>query len=155
MPVIETAGNLFESEAEALINPVNCAGVMGAGLALKFRRAYPAMYYAYRKFCKEEGLQPGGLFVWKDRRPDPPGETRPIIINFPTKRHWRDAARIEYIQLGLPVLVAELATRKIASVATPALGCGLGGLNYTTVRSLIFRAFREAPEITCLLYRPE
>jgi O-acetyl-ADP-ribose deacetylase (regulator of RNase III) len=143
-------GNLLDADAEALVNTVNCVGVMGKGLALQFKRAFPDNYAAYERACREGSVQPGRLFVFELGRPTNPRS----IINFPTKRHWRDGSRLEDIEAGLRALAAHIRQRGIRSVAVPALGCGLGGLAWSAVRPLIERALGALDGVDVLLYEP-
>lgn len=143
-------GDILEAQSDALVNTVNSVGVMGRGIALQFKRAYPDNFKAYAAACKREEVRPGRMFVF-DR-----GEfAKPrYIINFPTKIHWRGRSRIEYIESGLEALVAEIKTRHIRSVAIPPLGTGLGGLDWAEVRPLIDRALAEAPDVEVEVYEP-
>ncbi len=143
-------GDLFKSGAEALVNPVNCVGVMGKGLALAFKDAFPANFEAYEAACRRGEVQPGRMFVFDTGSPTPPR----FIVNFPTKRHWRDKSRIEDVRAGLSALAAELRARKIRSVAVPPLGCGLGGLQWAEVRPLVEQALAALPEVEVLVYEP-
>ena len=97
------SGDILKSEAEALVNTVNCVGVMGRGIALQFKNAFPENFKAYAAACKREQVQPGRMFVFETGQLTPPR----YIINFPTKRHWRGKSRIEDIEVGLKALVAE------------------------------------------------
>lgn len=145
-----TRGNIVEANAEALVNTVNCVGVMGRGIALQFRKAFPENYQAYRAVCHRKELHPGLMLVH-----DLGKLTNPrYIINFPTKRHWKSKSRIEDIDAGLPALIAQIRQRQIRSIAIPPLGCGLGGLNWDEVRPRIERAFQDLPEVQVLLYEP-
>ncbi|AYD81421.1 ADP-ribosyltransferase [Streptomyces phage JustBecause] len=121
MPLIWTSGNLLESQAQGLVNPVNCVGVPGAGLARQFRDRWPAQVEEYVTFCREGKMRPGRVHdaVLLDGR---------RILSIATKRHWRDNSRIEDVDLGLAALKEYLDTTGLISVAVPALGCGLGGL---------------------------
>jgi O-acetyl-ADP-ribose deacetylase (regulator of RNase III) len=143
-------GDILEADAEALVNTVNCVGVMGRGIALQFKRAYPANFKAYAAACKREEVRPGRMFVFET------GElTNPCyIINFPTKVHWRGKSRIEHIEAGLDALVAEVTAREIRSIAIPPLGSGLGGLDWAEVRPLIERAMTEIPEVEVTVFEP-
>jgi len=144
-----TQGDILHADVEAIVNPVNCAGVMGRGLALQFKQAFPENYDAYRSLCDRKGLVPGTLFIF-DR-----GQQKPrYIVNFPTKRHWRDKSRMEDIESGLVALIREIRERDIHSIAVPALGAGLGGLDWPPVRERIERAFAELPNVRALLYEP-
>ena len=145
-----TTGDILKSESEALVNTVNCVGVMGRGIALQFKQQFPANYKAYALACEREEVQPGRMFVFDT------GElTRPrYIVNFPTKRHWRGMSRIEDIKAGLVALVDEIRVRGIRSVAIPPLGSGLGGLNWAEVKPLIEHAFSSLPDIDVQIFEP-
>lgn len=143
-------GNLIETKAEALVNTVNCVGYMGKGIALQFKKAFPENFEAYEKACKAGKVQPGKMLVFEtDSMIDPK-----YIINFPTKRHWRESSRIEDIEAGLKALIGEIRKRHIKSVAVPPLGCGLGKLDWRDVRPMIEGAFAELPEVQVYLFEP-
>ena len=110
-------GDIFAENAEALVNTVNCVGVMGRGVALQFKRAFPENFEAYAALCKRREMQPGRVFVFETGDVLPPR----YIINFPTKRHWRGKSRIEDIEAGLASLVREIQERGIRSIAIPHL----------------------------------
>lgn len=124
-----TRGDMFEVAADVRVNPVNCVGVMGKGLAAEFKRRYPAMFEVYRCTCEVEWVRPGQLHIWYT-------EARDLtIVNFPTKRDWRDKSRLGDIEVGLQALRLYLEDRKDGLVvAVPALGCGEGGLSWSDVR---------------------
>ncbi|MBX9772071.1 MAG: macro domain-containing protein [Candidatus Obscuribacterales bacterium] len=145
-----TFGNLLERDAEALINTVNCVGVMGKGIALQFKRAYPENFKAYELACKHKEVQIGKMFVYSTGSFVNPR----FIINFPTKDHWRSPSKIEYIEKGLDDLVQWLEEHKIHSVAMPPLGCGNGGLEWMEVYQLVVKAFEKNPEIKVYLFSP-
>ena len=138
-------GDLFETDAEALVNPVNTRGVMGKGLALAFKRAFPANEQAYRAACAAGEVQLGRMFVFDagDR----------YVINFPTKDHWRSRSRLADIESGLGDLRRVLGELGVASVAVPALGAGLGGLAWDDVRPLIEAALGDLP-VRALVFEP-
>ena len=145
------AGNLIEADAEALVNSVNTVGVMGKGVALQFKQAFPDNYKEYLRACKHGEVQPGRIFVHKTG-----GLTNPrYILNFPTKRHWKGKSRMSDIESGLDALVKVIQERGITSVAVPPLGCGNGGLLWQDVLPKIEAAFRRVPEVKVLLYSPE
>jgi O-acetyl-ADP-ribose deacetylase (regulator of RNase III) len=149
--VIEyTQGDILQADAEALVNTVNCVGVMGRGIALHFKAAYPANFKAYAAACKREEIQPGRMFVHDTGQPAPRW-----IVNFPTKRHWRGKSRIEDIESGMDALVAEIRARGITSIAIPPLGSGLGGLAWGDVRPIIENALAGIPEVRAVLYEPD
>jgi len=122
-------GNLFNSKAQTLVNPVNCVGFMGKGIALDFKKRYPDMYEEYRSRCDDGTFGIGDLFLYK-------GPTR-WVLNFPTKRHYRSRSRLEDIETGLQILAERYREWEIESLALPALGCGHGGLEWSDVRPLI------------------
>lgn len=124
--------SIFDSTAQALVNPVNCVGVMGAGLALQFRQRFPGHFRAYGDLCSDGRLVPGSPVLTR-------AEGEPPIILFPTKNHWREQSHLCDIEAGLLFLETALPRWHILSVAIPALGCGLGGLNWSDVQPLIAR----------------
>lgn len=144
-------GNLLTAEAQALVNTVNTVGVMGKGIALQFKRAYPANYAAYRAACAASEVKLGKMFVFDSARLGP----RRYVINFPTKGHWRAGSKLSDIQAGLADLVRVVRERQITSIAVPALGCGNGGLNWDEVRQAIEHAFAALPDVQVLLFPPE
>ncbi len=149
--IIVSHGNLLTADAEALINTVNTVGVMGKGIALQFKRAYPANYAAYRAACEADRVKLGEMFVFDSGRLGP----RRYVINFPTKGHWRATSKLDDIRTGLTDLVRVVRERNINSVAVPALGCGNGGLDWAEIRPTIERAFAGLPDMRVLLFPPE
>src|ERR1700737_3558419 len=145
-----THGDILQADSEALVNTVNCVGVMGRGIALQFRKAFPENFAVYEAACEREEVRPGKMLVFETRRLTGPR----YIINFPTKRHWKGKSRMEDIDAGLPALVEEIRNHGIRSVAVPPLGCGLGGLNWNDVRPKITGAFESLPEVRVLLFEP-
>ena len=134
-----TRGDILADPSDALVNPVNCVGVMGAGLAKQFKRRFPSNFRAYAEICRRGKLNVGEVHVHTMVR-SPYGTGWPLppyIINFPTKRHWRDPSRLEDIEAGLTALADAIRQHGIRSVAVPALGSGLGGLAWTDVRPRI------------------
>jgi O-acetyl-ADP-ribose deacetylase (regulator of RNase III) len=143
-------GNLIEEDAEALVNTVNCDGFMGKGIALQFKQAYPENFKVYERACRAGEMVPGRMLVV------PTGSLMnpKYIINFPTKRHWRENSRLEYIATGLRALIRETRRLGIHSIAVPPLGCGLGGLDWRDVRPMIEQAFAELPDVQVTLFEP-
>jgi len=143
-------GNLIETDAEALVNTVNCEGYLGKGIALQFKKAFPENAKAYERACRAGQVQPGRMFIF------PTGSmvNPKYVINFPTKRHWRGKSRIEDIEAGLGALVEEVRRLRIASIAVPPLGCGLGGLDWREVKPMIERALAELPDVQVTLFEP-
>ena len=146
-----TSGDILNDESEALVNTVNCVGIMGRGIALQFKKAWPDNFKAYEAACKREEVQPGWMFVFDTGRLMPPR----YIINFPTKRHWRGKSRLEDIEAGLAALADVIRTRDIHSIALPPLGSGLGGLEWTDVRKRIEHALTDLPEVHVRVYEPQ
>ncbi len=144
-------GNLLEAPVEALVNTVNTVGVMGKGIALEFRQAFPTMFRAYEKACKTGEVRLGKMHVF-----DLGGLTGGPrwIINFPTKEHWRERSRLENIEAGLKDLVMTIRRLGIHSIAVPPLGCGNGGLDWHDVRPRIEAGLANVPEVRVLLFAP-
>jgi O-acetyl-ADP-ribose deacetylase (regulator of RNase III) len=143
-------GNLLDAQAEALVNTVNTVGVMGKGIALMFREAFPENFKAYEAACKREEVVIGKMFVTQNHALTGPR----YIINFPTKKHWIHPSRQEWVTAGLQDLVRVLRENNIRSVALPPLGCGHGGLSWPTVRSEIEQALSALPDIETVVYEP-
>jgi len=143
-------GDILAAEADALVNTVNCVGVMGRGIALQFKKAFPENFKAYAKACAREEVQPGRMFVYETGQLTGPR----FIINFPTKRHWKGASRLSDIEAGLAALVTEIKARGIHSIAIPPLGSGLGGLNWADVRPAIERALTPLADVSVTVFEP-
>jgi O-acetyl-ADP-ribose deacetylase (regulator of RNase III) len=144
------AGDMLKADAEALVNTVNCVGIMGRGIALQFKNDFPENFKAYQAACAREEVQPGKMFVFDTRRLTGPR----FIINFPTKRHWRGKSRMEDIDTGLKALVEEIRMRGIRSIAIPPLGSGLGGLNWAEVRPRIIEALHGFNDLQVIVFEP-
>lgn len=145
------SGDILREDAEALINTVNCVGIMGQGIALQFKNAYPDNFKAYVAACNNDEVQPGRMFVH-----DTGQLTNPrFIINFPTKRHWRGKSRIEDIETGLKALVATIREYNIQSIAIPPLGSGLGGLDWSEVKPRIEAAMEPVPNVRVIIFEPK
>jgi len=146
-----TYGNLLEAKAEALVNTVNCVGVMGKGIALQFKQAFPDNFTYYAKACKGGQVQPGRVLIFETGSMFNPK----YIINFPTKRHWKGKSRMADIEAGLVDLVAQIRRVGIRTIAIPPLGAGLGGLNWLDVKTRIESVFAELPDVQVLLFEPK
>ena len=149
MGVTYTYESIFEVDAEAIVNPVNCVGVSGAGLARQFAMRYPENDRLYRQACREGRVIPG-RGIMTETGLDSPRH----IVNFPTKRHWSDESRLSDISLGLSNLHRELLRRGIRSIAIPALGAGLGGLDWGEVREIVEREFGDQSAIKVTVCNP-
>lgn len=146
-----TQGDLLkQDDVDAIVNTVNCVGVMGKGIALQFKNKWPANFTAYAAACKAGQVRPGRMFVFDSGALVKPN----FIINFPTKDHWRGASEIEFIRDGLVDLVAQVKRLRIRSMAVPPLGCGNGGLDWAEVRPLIEAAFETLPDVEVRLFEP-
>jgi O-acetyl-ADP-ribose deacetylase (regulator of RNase III) len=146
-----TQGDLLCADAEALVNTVNCVGVMGRGIALQFKKVFPENFKHYKAVCDRKELTPGKMFIYDLNSLYNPR----YVVNFPTKRHWKGKSRMEDIEAGLQTLVEEMRKRGIRSIASPPLGCGLGGLRWTDVRAKIEEAFQDLTDVQVLLYEPK
>lgn len=146
MAIVDQQGqDLLSSNADALVNPVNCKGAMGAGLALQFKRLYPENFHAYREVCQKDLLKPGGLFCYRLTTP------KKLIINMATKDHWRDNSKLEDVQQGLGNLLECSLEYSYRSVALPKVGCGLGGLCWPTqVEPLVRKLFQDSKLVVVL-----
>ncbi|WP_027708950.1 macro domain-containing protein [Zooshikella ganghwensis] len=143
-------GNIFEDDAEALVNPVNCVGVMGKGLALEFKKRFPENFKSYKQQCTQKLLETGKVYITEEQFDG----SKKYIVNFPTKMHWRGKSKLEYIQSGLEDLVIQCKNFSIKSVAIPAIGAGLGGLKWEEVKKVIFDQLAEVSEICFVVYEP-
>tara|TARA_Y100001001_G_C7961881_1_gene292808 strand:+ start:750 stop:1208 length:459 start_codon:yes stop_codon:yes gene_type:complete len=143
-------GNLFEADAEALVNPVNTQGAMGKGLALAFKKMFPENFEAYAEACQSGHVKTGKMFITEQQALIGPR----WIINFPTKQHWRDPSRLEWIEEGLADLKKILIEQQIQSVAVPPLGCGLGGLDWKLVKPKIEDALASLSSVRVLVFEP-
>ena len=145
-----TTGDIFQDDAHAIVNPVNCVGVMGKGLALEFKKRFPRNYQEYSEACQNKLVQPGRMFICRTKQTGPQG----CVINFPTKRHWRDGSRIDDIRDGLRAMADDMEKLQIPSVAVPALGAGLGGLDWEDVREIILDELSGLDDISIRVYEP-
>lgn len=143
-------GDILAEDVEALVNTVNCVGFMGRGIALQFKKAFPANFAAYAAACKRGEVKPGRMFVFET------GVLAPRwIVNFPTKRHWRARSRMGDVEEGLEALAGEMRERDIRSIAIPPLACGLGGLAWEEVRPRIEAALAEFDDLDAVVFRPD
>ena len=143
-------GNLLDAPVDALVNTVNTVGVMGKGIALQFKRAYPAMFKDYVLAAKRGDLAIGRMFVWHTGQLDGPR----VLVNFPTKRHWRGGSKLADIEAGLNDLVSVIRREKIQSIAIPPLGCGHGGLDWADVEPLIRAKLGPLEDVDIRIYPP-
>jgi len=143
-------GDILHANAEALVNTVNCVGIMGRGVSLQFKNAFPENFKAYEVACARHEVQPGRMFVFETGYLANPK----YIVNFPTKRHWRGKSRMEDIEAGLEALTKEIRRRGIRSIAVPPLGSGLGGLDWNEVRPRIEAALGDLDEVNVIVFEP-
>ncbi|RST47115.1 macro domain-containing protein [Variovorax sp. DXTD-1] len=146
-----TSGDILKDDSEAIVNTVNCVGIMGRGIALQFKNAWPENFKVYEAACKRGEVQPGRMFVFDTEQLTFPR----YIINFPTKRHWRGKSRMEDIESGLAALVSEIQRRNIRSVSIPPLGSGLGGLEWPDVLPRIEQAMQALPDVRVRIFEPK
>lgn len=148
MLTIENKSIFSYENVDAIVNPCNTVGIMGAGLALKFKNLYPTMFEEYRNICKSKNLQIGKLHIYINRFSMPK-----YIVNFPTKNHWKDDSKLEYIETGLQKLVEFINNYNIKTIVIPALGCGLGNLDFEDVTNLILKYLKDL-NIGIVLLKP-
>lgn len=146
-----TTGNIFDSEAEALVNTVNTVGVMGKGIALQFKKSFPTNFKKYKDACDTNSFNVGDLLVVKDQNLNT-GEK--LIINFPTKKHWRNPSQYDYISMGLEQLVQVIYQYQIKSIAIPPLGSGNGGLQWHKVKKLLKDKLSPLQDVNITIYEP-
>lgn len=144
-------GDIFREDVDAIVNTVNCVGVMGRGIALQFKKRFPENFKVYESACKHKEVVPGKMFVHETGSLIGPK----YVINFPTKRHWRGASRMEDIESGLQDLVTVIANLNIKSIALPPLGCGLGGLDWSKVKGCIESALSQLSEVQIIVFEPK
>lgn len=144
-------GDIFKEDTQAIVNTVNCVGVMGRGIALQFKKRFPDNFKAYATACKQQQVAPGKMFIHKNDTLLNPQ----YIVNFPTKRHWRNASRMEDIKAGLADLAHFIQEKKITSIALPPLGCGLGGLDWHDVRQQIEKQLIELNNTDITVFEPK
>ncbi|MBK8202577.1 MAG: macro domain-containing protein [Bdellovibrionales bacterium] len=140
-------GDIFKSPAQVLTNTVNCVGVMGKGVALEFKNRYPQMFNDYKAKCDQGNVKPGQPYLWEDDSAQ--------VLNFPTKRNWRDNSLLQDVEDGLKHLASSYEQMGIQSIAMPALGCGLGGLKWSEVQPLIVKHLGALPDLDVYVYEPQ
>ena len=128
-------GDIFTADTQVIVNAVNCKGAMGKGLALAFKQRYPAMFVVYQQECRTGKLRIGQPILYR--------ESTPWILNFPTKDHWRDPSKLEYLEQGLQYFVDHYKDMGIQSITFPKLGAGLGKLSWDTVGPLMVKYLRQ------------
>ncbi len=153
MTIEYKTGDMFDEPTEAIVNTVNCVGVMGKGVALEFKRRWPENFRAYKRLCDAGDLSPGKMFVFENGALVGEGHHR-YLINFPTKLHWRAHSKIEFIEKGLDDLVKQVDRLGIKSVALPPLGCGNGGLDWSDVRPLIESKLEPLSDVRFVVFPP-
>jgi len=146
-----TSGNILTSGCQALVNAVNTQGVMGAGLALQFRMHWPRMFAEYKRFCAQGQLQPGNL---QPVKVNPDGVFPEWVFNVATKDHWKQPSRIEWVGQGIAEIRRAIRSIGIASIAVPALGCGLGGLQFAEVRSILDKELGSLTDVDIRIFLP-
>ena len=144
------SGDIFTCGADAITNTINCRGAMGAGIAKEFKKRYPDMYNEYVTLCKKGKIRVGEVWVWLESVTSNPK----YIVNFPTKDDWKNPSQLIWIKAGLANLKSHVIMKEITSLALPALGCNLGGLDFADVRKLVEETFGDAA-ISVTLFEPK
>jgi len=144
MSIKEINGNIFNSSLQTIVNTVNCDGVMGKGIALEFKLRYPQMFDYYVSMCKKKLLSPGKLLLWQ--------KSNPWILNFPTKDHWKNSSKLEYIELGLKKLISMYEIKGITSIAFPILGAASGGLREVDVLKTMYKYLQPLNNLIIEIY---
>lgn len=151
MTIKYSDGDIFASGAACIVNPVNTVGVMGGGLALAFKKRFPENFVVYKDLCDANLLKTGEVHLFMTDQEDVPH----FIVNFPTKQHYKDPSLLEWIEPGLICMKNMLEMFYVKSVAIPALGCGLGGLDFNDVYPLIEKHFGEGCDIETTVFVPK
>jgi len=139
-------GSIFDADVEVLVNPVNCIGVMGAGLAKEFKVRYPLHHMEYVRACEQFSIVLGSVY--------PIRRAQKMIVMFPTKRHWEDSSNLKDIKRGISDLAAMIISFSVQSIAIPALGCGLGGLNWSDVLPIMLSELKPLRDVRIIIYPP-
>lgn len=148
--IVNGVGDLLAADVAALVNAVNCVGVMGKGIALQFKHRYPENFAAYAQACKNHQVKLGHMHVV-----DLPATSGPrYIINFPTKDHWKSRSKLKDIASGLDDLVRVITDLRIKSIAVPPLGAGNGGLPWSEVEPLIHEKLAQLTDVQIFLFTP-
>lgn len=144
------SGDILDDDAEAIVNPINCVGVMGKGLALAAKNRWPQMFDAYKAACDSGSVRPGEMWLW------PTGELfgTQYVIGFPTKRHWRAASQLQDIEAGLGAMHKAIVHHELRSVAIPMIGCGQGGLDWNFVGRRLVERLRGLDSVDLRVYGP-
>ncbi|HRJ45524.1 MAG TPA: macro domain-containing protein, partial [Caldilineaceae bacterium] len=142
--ILYVQGDLFQSPAQVLVNTVNTVGVMGKGVALQFKQLFPEMFEQYRILCERKSFDIGNLWLYR-------GPNK-WVLNFPTKRHWKQPSKIEYIAAGLSKFVATYDEMGIHSIAFPPLGCGNGQLDFKSEVQPLMHQFLHRLPIDVFIY---
>lgn len=150
MTYLKSNGNIFTTDVEAIVNPVNCVGVMGAGLAKAFAEKFPLMELDYMEYCKTGILRPGDIHTYYSNL-----RYFRWIINFPTKDDWRHPSELAYIDRGMISLTNFVERLRIKSVGIPALGCGLGGLDWKDVQRVVSYHVGRLPNVDWYIFEPQ
>ena len=145
-----TTGNLLGANVEAIVNTINTVGVMGKGIALQFKKRFPENFKSYHAACRKGLVHTGRMLVFETGQALNPK----YIINFPTKQHWKEKTKLEYIESGLLDLVKVVQRQKIKSIAIPPLGCGNGGQDWDIVRPLIVAALQPLDDVEVYIFEP-
>ena len=136
-------GDIFESDTQTIVNTINCVGAMGKGIALEYKKRYPEMYIKYKELCNRNLIDIGKLWLHKTNEK--------WILNFPTKKHWRDSSKTEYLEMGLQKFLDEYENKGITSISFPLLGANNGGLNHKVSQEIMCK-YLENCKINVLIF---
>jgi len=147
-------GDIFCSNSKAIVNPVNCVGRMGKGLALEFKKRFPKNYLYYANLCSMNRIVIGDVTVFTEMNYGKVFATPVLIVNFPTKQHWSNPSQLNWISYGLESLKEVILEKNIPSIAIPALGCGEGGLDWKYVKQEIIAVLGPLQDVNISVYEP-
>ena len=137
--------NIFDSQCQTIVNTVNCVGVMGKGLALEMKNRYPNMFDKYKEYCDKGYIDIGKLWLYKH-------SDEKWILNFPTKKHWKNKSEYEYIDEGMKKFVETYKDKGITSIAYPMLGCNNGGLEKDIVLQIMTKHLIKCENLIVEIY---
>lgn len=142
-------GDIFKAACDVYVNPVNCEGVSGSGLALIFKHRFPENYKEYREWCIRGGMLPGRVFTTKVS-----GVAYPkYIMNAATKDLFRYKSTLTWVE-GCVKQIAEMCPEDASTIAVPALGCGKGNLSFEKVRPIFEEQFSTHSRLKVAVFLP-
>lgn len=133
MPVMFTKGDLFhDHQLTAFAHGVSCAGNMDAGIALAFKKRWPAMYEDYRARCADKRVHLGDVLVWSD--------DKATVYSLAIQQHWKEKASLAALKRAVGKMVELAESARLESIGLPRMGTGMGGLDWNRAKSVLLDA---------------